>query len=323
MTDMRKALEEIVAELKARPDKGEVASYIPKLRNADPVRMGVAIAFIDGRVYAAGDANEPFSLQSISKVFTLSLALGTVGDSLWQRVGREPSSDAFNSIIQLEISRGIPRNPFVNAGSLVVADALLGSHEPRETIDKILGFVKLLADDDSVVVDRRVARSERSKDFRNVALANFLAAFDNLKNTPERVLWVYAHHCAIAMNCRQLALSGRFLANNGGNPKTGRSIIPPESARRTNSLMLMCGQYDGSGEFAFRVGLPAKSGVGGGILAIVPGQAAVAVWSPGLNPSGNSHLGGMALERLASTQGWSIFSGPTAQTRETTDGWRD
>jgi glutaminase len=307
MSDMERTLAEIVAEMKALDDRGKVAEYLPELRSVDPEKFGIAVAYTDGRLSAAGDAGRSFSIQSVSKVFTLTLALGTFGDSLWERVGREPSSETFNSIGELEREKGVPRNPFINAGALIVADLLLGPHEPRETIGEILRFVRFLAEDDGIVVDDRVARSERLTDFRNVALANYLAAFGNLTNTPDRVLGVYAHHCAIALNCRQLANAGRFLANAGRNPHSGFAVVSAERARRINALMLTCGQYEGSGEFAFRAGVPAKSGIGGGILAIVPGVAAIAVWSPGLNASGNSKLGCAALERLANSEGWSVF----------------
>jgi glutaminase len=307
MSDIEQTLAEIVAEMKALDDRGKVADYLPELRSVDPEKFGIAVAYTDGRLSAAGDSGRSFSIQSVSKVFTLALALGAFGDSLWERVGREPSSETFNSIGELEREKGIPRNPFINAGALIVADLLLGSHEPRETIGEILRFVRFLAEDDGIVVDDRVARSERLTDFRNVALANYLAAFGKLTNTPDRVLGVYAHHCAIALNCRQLANAGRFLANAGRNPHSGLAVVSAERARRINALMLTCGQYEGSGEFAFRVGVPAKSGIGGGILAIVPGVAAIAVWSPGLNASGNSQLGCAALERLANSEEWSVF----------------
>jgi glutaminase len=307
MNDLDAALQSLVQDMRARPEKGCVAQYIPELRRVDRDRFGIAVALEDGRILVAGDADQPFSIQSISKVFSLTLALGTFGAALWRRVGREPSGDPFNSIIQLEREHGIPRNPFINAGALIVADLLLGSHEPKEAIGEIVRFVRFIADDESIAIDERVARSERQTDFRNVALANYLAAFDNLNNEPERVLGVYAHQCALHMSCRQLAKAGRYLASHGVIRSTGTRVVSLEHARRINALMLTCGQYDGSGEFAFRVGLPAKSGVGGGILATVPGHASIAVWAPGLNASGNSLLGSMALEILVARQGWSVF----------------
>jgi glutaminase len=307
MSDHSEGLEALAARMLARADKGSVAEYIPELRHLDPRQFGIAVASLDGEVVTAGHADEAFSIQSISKVFTLTLALGAVGDQLWRRVRREPSADPFNSIIQLETEKGIPRNPFINSGALIVDDVLLGTHEPRETIGEILRFVRFVADDESIVIDHRVAHSERQVDFRNVALANYLAAFENLRNTPERVLGVYAHHCAIRMSCRQLALAGLFLAAGGINPRTNSRIVSRERARRINALMLTCGQYEDSGDFAFQVGLPAKSGVGGGIFATVPGRASIAVWSPGLNPSGSSHLGSIALQELVAMRGWSVF----------------
>ena len=308
MPDLEQVLAELAAEMSARPDRGEVATYIPQLGRVDPNRFGIAVATADGRLLTAGDAAEPFSIQSVSKVFSLTLALGEVGDALWKRVGREPSGNPFNSIVQLEHENGIPRNPFINAGAIVVSDVLLSGHQPRETIGEILRFFHFLTDDETIYIDRDVASSERATGFRNIALANYMRAFGNLMHAPELVLGVYFHQCAIAMSCRQLARAGRFLAFGGRNPDTGLSVISPERARRINALMLTCGHYDGSGDFAFRVGIPGKSGVGGGILAVVPGVASIAAWSPGLNANGNSRLGSIALEKLARAMNWSVFS---------------
>jgi glutaminase len=298
---------EIVDEMRQRPDRGDVASYIPELARVDPAAFGLAIIDAEGNVAAAGDCDMPFSIQSISKVFTLTLALGKVGDRLWRRVGREPSGSAFNSIVQLEFERGIPRNPFINAGAIAVTDLILSGHQPREALGEILRFMQFLADDPSVSIDKAVAASEQRTGFRNAALANYMKSFGVLANPVEFTLGVYFHHCAIAMTCKQLAMAGRFLAHSGRNPATGMSVVQPERARRINAIMLTCGHYDGSGEFAYRVGLPGKSGVGGGILAIAPGKASIAVWAPGLDAAGNSHLGRIALEALTKRMGWSIF----------------
>jgi len=307
MPNLATIVADIAAEMANAPDRGTPASYIPPLAAVDPRRFGIAVIEVDGTAHLAGDAEMPFSIQSVSKVFALTLALGAVGDQLWERVGREPSGSAFNSIVQLETEHGIPRNPFINAGAIVVADVLLGRGQPGETIGEILRFVRGLAGDDDVHVDEAVARAERDTGFRNVALANYIRAFGNLHNDAQRALGVYFHQCALAMSCRQLALAGRYLMAGGRNPATGYSVVSPQRARRINALMLTCGHYDGSGEFAFRVGLPGKSGVGGGILAIAPGRASIAVWSPGLNARGNSQLGTLALERLVARTGWSIF----------------
>jgi len=307
VADLDTVVKDIADEMRLRPDRGEVATYIPELARADANAFGLVVIDAAGNVAAGGDSDTPFSIQSISKVFTLTLALGKVGDRLWQRVGREPSGSPFNSIVQLEYEHGIPRNPFINAGAIAVTDLILSGHQPREALGEILRFLQFLADDPSIAIDEAVAASEQRTGFRNVALANYMKSFGVLDNPVDFTLGVYFHHCAIAMSCRQLAMAGRFLTHLGRNPSTGLSVVQPERARRINAVMLTCGHYDGSGEFAFRVGLPGKSGVGGGILAIAPGKATIAVWSPGLDPSGNSHLGRIALEALTRRMGWSIF----------------
>ena len=304
--NLQHVVQEIADELRARQDRGAVATYIPELARVDPKMFGLAVADADG-VVVAGDGDVPFSIQSVSKVFTLILALGLVGDRLWRRVGREPSGSAFNSIVQLEHERGVPRNPFINAGAIAVTDTILSGRQPREALGEILRFMQFLADDPGIVIDEAVAASEKRTGHRNGALAHYMKSFGVVENPVDYTLGVYFHHCAIAMSCRQLALAGRCLAYDGVNPATGYSVVPAERARRINAIMLTCGHYDGSGEFAYRVGLPGKSGVGGGILAMAPGVASIAVWSPGLDEAGNSRLGQIALEMLAKRMGWSIF----------------
>ena len=305
--DLATIVADIAAEMRAAPDRGAVADYIPALATIDPGKFGMAVVEADGTCHGAGDADEPFSIQSISKVFSLTLALGALGEKVWERVGREPSGSAFNSIVQLETEAGIPRNPFINAGAIVIADMILGRGEPREAIGQILRFARAVAGDESIFIDGPVATAEQETGFRNIALANYMRAFGNIHQPVERTLGVYFNQCALAMSCRQLALAGRYLMARGVNPGTGHSVVSPQRARRINALMMTCGHYDGSGEFAFRVGLPGKSGVGGGILAIVPGRASIAVWSPGLNPRGTSQIGALALERLVQRTGWSVF----------------
>ena len=307
LTDLDAVVHEIAAEMKARTDRGEVAAYIPELARVDAGAFGIAAIDAEGRAIVAGDGDLPFSIQSVSKVFTLTLALGMVGDRLWRRVGREPSGNPFNSIVQLERERGVPRNPFINAGAIAVTDVILSGHQPREAIGSILRFMQFVAQDHSIFIDEAVAQSEKRTGFRNVALANYMQSFSVLDNPVDFTLGVYFHQCAIAMSCRQLAMAGRYLAYSGRDPSTGLSVVSAQRARRINALMLTCGHYDGSGEFAYRVGLPGKSGVGGGILAIAPGKASIAVWSPGLDANGNSHLGKIALEMLAKRMRWSIF----------------
>ena len=307
MPNLGPVVEEIVDEMRRRGDRGQVADYIPELAKVDPNLFGIAVVDADGNEAAGGDCDVPFSIQSVSKVFTLTLALGMIGDRLWRRVGREPSGNPFNSIVQLERERGVPRNPFINAGAIAVTDVIVSGHQPRESLGEILRFMQFLADDPSITIDQAVAASEKRTGFRNVALANYMRSFGVIENPVDFTLGVYFHHCAIAMTCRQLARAARFLAHSGRNPQTGLPVVSSERARRINALMLTCGHYDGSGEFAYRVGLPGKSGVGGAILAIAPSKASVAVWSPGLDVAGNSHLGRIALESLAKRMNWSIF----------------
>lgn len=300
-------VDRIVAAMAAETERGAVATYIPGLARVSPAQFGMAIVTPDGALVTGGDAQVPFSIQSISKVFSLTQALGKVGDQLWARVGREPSGNAFNSIVQLEVEQGIPRNPFINAGAIVVCDINLAGHMPREAIGELIRFIRYLAGDESIAVDEDVARGEQETGFRNFALANYMRAFGNIHHPVELVLGCYFHQCAIAMSCVQLAMAGRYLMLDGAHPEAGR-VVSARRARRINALMLTCGLYDASGDFAFRIGMPGKSGVGGGILAVAPGKASIAVWSPGLNASGNSELGTRALEMLSAETGWNIFS---------------
>jgi glutaminase len=312
MADLQAIVDDIHRALTPRIGEGKVADYIPQLARVEASKFGISVIDLDGQVYKAGDSDEAFSIQSISKVFTLTLALGKHGETTWNRVGREPSGSAFNSIVQLEHENGKPRNPFINAGAIVVSDLVMSGHTPREAIGEIVRFVQYLADDPSITIDPDVAKSETATGFRNFALANFMKSYGKLTHAVEHVLGVYFHQCALAMSCTQLARSGLFLAGNGKNPITGHTVVSSQRARRINALMLTCGHYDGSGDFAYHVGLPGKSGVGGGILAVAPGRASVAVWSPGLNENGNSLIGSLALEMLAARTGWSVFGAPAA-----------
>lgn len=294
-------------DMEAHLGRGRVADYIPALARVDPRRFAISVVTCDGRAAQAGDAHIPFSIQSISKVFTLTLALNKLGADLWDRVGREPSGSRFNSIVQLEQERGIPRNPLINAGALVVTDALLAGGDADAMIAEITDFMRARSDDPTVHIDPEVAASEADTGFRNASLVNFLRAFDNIKSPVNDTLRVYFNQCALRMNCRQLARAGLYLAHGGVDPLNHAKVTTPFRTRRINALMMTCGHYDASGDFACRVGLPGKSGVGGGILAIAPRQASIAVWSPGLNASGNSLVGALALQRLSSLTGWSVF----------------
>lgn len=286
---------------------GRVADYIPALARINPNKFGATIVTVGGETYNYGDAQETFSIQSISKVFALTQALDKIGDTLWSRVGREPSGSPFNSIVQLEREQGKPRNPFINAGALAVTDVLLEGETLASCQTAILKLIQAMAADASIAIDLEVAASELQHAHRNASMAAFMKSFNNLNGQVSDVVEAYCHHCSIAMSCEQLARSFLFLAANGQNPLTGAAIISEQRARRIKSIMMLCGHYDASGDFAFRVGLPGKSGVGGGIIAVVPNVASIAVWSPCLNDNGNSHAGTAALEAISRATDWSIL----------------
>ncbi len=303
LTDLPEILATIDKVQRQQADWGQPAQYIPQLASVDPAQFAIAVCDADGHCHTAGDADTRFSIQSISKVFALLAALGRTGDQIWRRVGREPSGTSFDSVVLLESEKGHPRNPFVNAGALVVTDALLSGREPKFALAEVLGLVRSLAEDDDIHIDADVARSEQATGARNKALAHYLDSHGNLVSEPELVLGTYFHQCAIDMTVRQLAMAGRTLASLPGAPP----LVSRQRVRRVNALMMTCGHYDGSGEFAFRVGLPGKSGVGGGILVIAPGKASIGIWSPGLDSYGNSKAGTAAAAHLSRETGWSVF----------------
>ena len=305
MPDYQAILDEIRDEVRPLLSQGHVADYIPRLACVPREKFGMAVVTLDGRLYQTGDAAEAFSIQSISKVYTLTLALQSLGDSLWQRVGREPSGNAFNSLVQLELENGLPRNPFINAGALVVADVVLATREdPRA---QLLTTIRGCSGNPDIRDDPEVALSEKANGFRNAALANFIRRFGNLEHAIGAVLDFYFFQCSLAMSCVDLARGFLFLANQGRCPWSGESILSSDQAKRINALMLTCGTYDAAGDFAYHVGIPGKSGVGGGIVGVIPNQLAVAVWSPALNAKGNSLAGSAALERFTAKTGLSIF----------------
>ncbi|MCH4896248.1 MAG: glutaminase [Marinifilaceae bacterium] len=298
-------LNEIIEDVRPLIGKGNVADYIPALKNVKTDSLGIAVVTMDGKVFEVGDSQANFSIQSISKVFTLAMAFSKFGDDLWKSVGKEPSGNPFNSLVQLEYENGIPRNPFINAGALVITDKVLSSY--RKPKFDILDFVRRMADNDDIYYDKNVAQSEKDEASRNLALAHFMQSFENIENDVDRLIDVYCHHCALSMNCVDLAKSFMFLANHGINPYNNEKVLTSSQAKRLNALMLTCGCYDESGDFAFRVGLPGKSGVGGGIVALIPGELVIAVWAPELNNYGNSLVGFEALERFTTKLNRSIF----------------
>lgn len=288
-------------------NRGRVSDYIPELAGVDISKFGIAICDIEGNSFSAGDCDEKFSIQSISKLFTLAMALELIGDKLWELVGREASGFSFNSIEHLHGESGIPRNPFVNAGALVITDTILRDRDAVSSIEDILCYVRKLARCENIGLDRRIAKSEIRSCSMNFAISHYMKSFERVVHDVDQILKVYSHQCAISMTCAELARAGLILANGGKDPCSDEAILSADNVRQINALMMTCGQYDGSGAFACRVGLPSKSGVGGGILAVVPGKASIAVWSPGLNSYGNSQVGSLALEELSRTMGWSTF----------------
>jgi glutaminase len=305
--DYQPILDEVLSDVQAYRGQGKVAAYIPALAEVDPTKFGLALVLADGRAFTAGDADEAFSIQSISYVFTLALALHHEKAALWNHVGREPSGAPVNSIVQLELAKGHPRNPLISAGAMVVCDQLIGRRTADEAVEELLGFLRDRSGSDCVAIDERLYMAESRAGAFNRSLAHFIAAFDNLDNPVDQVLSLYYRQCSIAMSCRQLAEAALFLAFDGVDPRTGDAVTTPSRSRRINALMLTCGHYDNSGDFAFRVGLPGKSSMSGGLLAVIPGVGAACAWAPGLNAAGTSLAGAMALERLADRTGWSIF----------------
>ncbi|MFD1554015.1 glutaminase [Paraburkholderia silviterrae] len=298
-------LEQIHRDIAPWRTAGRVADYIPELAKVPAERFGMAVVTLDGSVFSVGDAHERFSIQSISKLFACTLAFQLLGDALWERVGREPSGTAFNSLVQLEFEAGKPRNPFINAGALVVTDVLCRRFVQAETA--LVDFVRRLSGEPGIGYDLRVAQSELAHAERNRAMAHFIASFGNLEMPANAVIDAYCRQCAIEMNCVELARAALFLANGGVSPAGGERVLDASSTKRLSALMLTCGTYDAAGDFVYRVGLPAKSGVGGGIVAVLPGEMAVCVWSPGLDANGNSLAGVQSLELLTTLTGRSIF----------------
>ncbi|WP_330985269.1 MULTISPECIES: glutaminase B [Enterobacterales] len=299
-------LESVLAEVQPLIGSGKVADYIPALACVDGSKLGIAISTVDGQHFRAGDADERFSIQSISKVLSLVVAMNHYPEEeIWQRVRKDPSGQPFNSLLQLEIEQGIPRNPFINAGALVVCDMLQSRlSAPRQ---RMLEIVRNLSGVDDIAYDAVVARSEFENAARNAAIAWLMKSFGNFHNDVTTVLQNYFHYCALKMSCSELAQTFLFLANQGQFPQRDQPVITPLQARQVNALMATSGMYQNAGEFAWRVGLPAKSGVGGGIVAIVPHEMVIAVWSPQLDEAGNSLAGIASLEKLTQRLGRSVY----------------
>lgn len=304
MPDFQKILDTIHHNLKDEVFRGLVADYIPELADVDADHFGIHLRLLEGQTFSTGSWNKGFSIQSISKVLSLAMALPRCPDNLWQRVHVEPSGNPFNHLSLLELENGIPRNPLINAGALVVADVLVSLLDhPKEDF---LNYVRAVVDDPTITFNQKVAESERLTGYNNYAAANLLKAYGNLENDVDAVLDFYFHQCAIEMTCEQLSKAFIMFANHGACCLKSNRLTPIQ-AKRINAIMLTCGFYDEAGEFAYKVGLPGKSGVGGGIVALLPNHFTIAVWAPGLNPKGNSLLGMQALEQFTRMTKSSIF----------------
>ncbi|WP_373709720.1 glutaminase [Kaistella sp.] len=303
--DYQNIISKIYADLIGKENLGKVPDYIPELACIDENKFGVNLTDLEHNSFGAGDFKQKFSIQSISKVFALSFVYEKLEEKLWERVDVEPSGNAFNSLVQLEADNGIPRNPFINAGALVICDVLLEICENPK--DELLTFIRNLTEEDDVFFNEKVAASEMQNSFRNAGMCNYMKSFGNIKNKPEAVIELYCHLCSIEMTCKQLSKSFLYLANEGKEPSTKKQILSSSKVKRINAILLTCGFYDESGEFSFLVGLPGKSGVGGGIIAIYPQHYCIAVWSPKLNLKGNSYRGMKFLEEFTTQTGESIF----------------
>lgn len=303
--DYQYILQDIYKAIEGLSDEGDVAKYIPELASIDPGKFGVHLCTIDGQHYGVGDHQEKFSIQSITKVLSLTLAFQKTGDDLWSRVGVEPSGNPFNSLWQLEYEHGKPRNPLINSGAIVICDILCSLFpNPRQTL---IDFIRHISGIETIEYNPKIALSERNLGFRNTALINMMKASGNIKNEIDAVLDLYYHQCSVEMSCREMASTFLLFANRGKLQGSEEQFISTSMIKRINAIMQTCGFYDEAGEFSFKVGLPGKSGIGGGIVAVHPGKYAVAVWSPRLNKKGNSVKGMKLLELLTTKTGLSIF----------------
>lgn len=303
--DCQNLLESTYLEICTLKNEGTVAHYIPELAKVNPNQFGIALVTKDGHIHSCGDAKTPFSIQSVAKVLSLSLVLSKIGDKLWERMDFEPSGSAFNSLVQLETENGIPRNPLINAGAIVICDIICTLFKnPKEAL---LEYIREVSGITDLEYSLEIAASEKATGYRNYALVNFIKSFGNIKNDCDVVSDLYFHLCSIKMTCEQLAYTYGYLSNQGRQLGTQKEIVSPNQAKRINAIMQTCGFYDEAGEFAFKVGLPGKSGVGGGIMAVLPNQYTIVTWSPALNKHGNSYRGMKFLERFTTKTEDTVF----------------
>jgi glutaminase len=298
-------LEDIYSDAMTQLDIGKVANYIPELSKVNPEQFGISICTNDNIEYLIGSCEKNFSIQSISKVFTLALAYKLEGEKLWKRLGKEPSGTRFDSLVLLENESGIPRNPFINAGALVITDILLKHFD--DPVEEVLKFVRHLSGNPEIQINRKVQQSEIACANKNYAHTYFMKSFNNIHSNVDKVIEVYSANCAIEMSCVDLARSFRLFSTGGVNPWDNKRILTRSQTKRMNSIMMTCGLYNSVGEFAYKVGIPAKSGVGGGIVGIVPDEMSIAIWSPGLDKTGNSTRALRAFEIFTTITGKSIY----------------
>lgn len=305
---MQALLDEAVIYGLPYASQGSPASYIPELSKADPKKLGVAVVSLNGECWSSGDCHQNFTIQSISKVAALMLAIIDRGEQeIFSRVGMEPTGDPFNSIVKLETMKTAkPLNPMINAGAIAV-DSLINGPNTEYKLQKLVAFIRRLCHNENIWYNEGVYKSESATGYRNRALANFMKDADIITGDVEEVLELYFKQCAIEVNAIDIAMMGAVLAGDGISPVTGERIIPRSVTRLVKTFMVTCGMYDASGEFAVRVGLPAKSGVGGGILAAVPGKMGIGVYGPGLDSKGNSAGGIKVLEYISRAWDLSIF----------------
>ncbi|EHQ62587.1 glutaminase [Paenibacillus dendritiformis C454] len=306
--ELERELPQWLEESRRMAAAGKVATYIPGLAEARPDALGISLCGIRGERVKAGETEEPFTMQSVSKVFSLLLALLDSGEAgVFAKVGKEPTGDDFNSILKLElVDPGKPFNPFINAGAIAIA-SLIEGRTPEEKSERLLEFIRMLADDPSITWNKRIYESERETAYRNRSLAYYLKDNGILEGDVEATLDVYFRQCAIEVRTCQLARMALVLANRGCDPATGHCYIPRKYVQIATSFMTTCGMYNASGEFALEAGIPAKSGVSGGIMALIPGQLGIGVYGPALNEKGNSVAGVHMLSMLSERFEWSIF----------------
>lgn len=305
MAQVQAFLDQLYQEFKGI-SAGTLASYIPELARADPDWFGISIVTLDGRAFEVGDVAQKFTIQSISKVFVYGMALEDYGrEKLLKKVGVEPTGDPFNSLIRLDEDSKRPENPMVNAGAIATTGLITG-HDPADRLNRMLTMFQNYVGDE-VFVDVSTFISERSTGHRNRAMAHLMLNFGMIDQPIEEALDLYFQQCSVLVTCHDLAVMAATLANQGLNPITGQRAVGAEHVRDILSVMYTCGMYNFAGEWAFRVGIPAKSGVSGGILAVVPNQAGIAVFSPLLDGHGNSVRGLKVFEALSEQYGFHLF----------------